>query len=738
MDGGVPSVQGPLTDAAAPLVSIGLPVYNGEKFLDRALQSLRAQAYPNLEIIISDNGSSDRTLEICERHAAEDFRITLLKQIENQGPHANFEAVLERSRGDYFMWSADDDVWLPSFVSRLVNALQERPDACAAMCATERVHEDGSPIDVIRFHNDKNILSDSAIVRGLALCLPRKYNMFIYALYRAPILKRGVKFFPRALGGDRMFVSQFAVAAPLAYVDEVHYVRTHRTDHERTYQAEAARLATKLNQLWAYTRMLASSPVVPAGMKFAIPLLSASYLTFLFRKELYDAKAHLKTRVAMIITFIKRLLEPIFVGAALLVVAALFATNPPPPALMQNSTVYWLAVSLGASAIAFALAKAVRLYFGIRSIERNTKAGLRELSKLSARLGSLKSPPPEVQQDQKQTERLRDSLEAIGQAQRQLEALLRASVERQAYVADGFARSEEQRRESRVLLQALKDALTEIQKHARYSTDLLLSPPDNVDDTLRRESWSYGLNLQNTIRQQVAFAQALEASNIRELYLQQIFSGIERVALPIGAINELSGHQNKVDLLYVCAVAAHRKAKSIFEFGTYQGRTTYHLALANNDVHVTTLDMPPKPDWAYAKYNGIYFRDTEQASRISQLFQDSRDLDTTPHREKYDFVFVDADHTYEGVKNDTLKAFEMLKPGGAIMWHDYAPKSAGLVKFFVEFTKSRPLFRIKGTCLLLHIDGVDPMSFEPNALMASLEADALGDDPHNVANVYHH
>jgi predicted O-methyltransferase YrrM len=284
----------------------------------------------------------------------------------------------------------------------------------------------------------------------------------------------------------------------------------------------------------------------------------------------------------------------------------------------------------------------------------------------------------------------------------------------------------------------LANSVSEIRTHAKYATDLLLSPPGDDNASLERETWSYGLNRQDTVRRQVAFARALEESRIRELYLQEIFPDIEAVDLPIGAINELSGHPNKVDLLYVCAVARQRKAQKIFEFGTYQGRTTYHLTFASDTTEVTTIDMPPRPDWGYAKYSGSYFRNKPQAGRIRQIYEDSRTFDTSPMRVEFDMVFVDADHSYEGVKNDTVKAFELLKPGGVIMWHDYAPKSPGLVRFFTEFTRERPLFRIKRTCLLLHIDNVDPMTFTPLPMIPSLELDHEDKDPHNVANVYHH
>jgi len=199
----------------------------------------------------------------------------------------------------------------------------------------------------------------------------------------------------------------------------------------------------------------------------------------------------------------------------------------------------------------------------------------------------------------------------------------------------------------------------------------------------------------------VAFVRNLEESRIREVYLQELFPGIEAQSVPIGAINELTGHANKTDMLYVTAVAKHVGAAKMFEFGTYMGRTTFHLAHNNPAGQVFTLNLPPEHDPRYAPYLGVLFKGREEEARITQVHSDSREFDTTPYRQQFDFVFVDGDHSYELVKNDTRKAFELLKPGGVIMWHDYAPKSDGLVRFFKEFTQDTPLFRIRSTCLLV-------------------------------------
>lgn len=102
-----------------PKVSIGMPVYNGEKYIREALDSLLAQTLTNFELIISDNASTDTTAEICKEYAKKDSRIRYVRQIENLGPSANFEFVLREAKASYFMWAACDDVWSADWLLNL-------------------------------------------------------------------------------------------------------------------------------------------------------------------------------------------------------------------------------------------------------------------------------------------------------------------------------------------------------------------------------------------------------------------------------------------------------------------------------------------------------------------------------------------------------------------------------------------------------------------------------------------
>ncbi len=117
------NVARPQKTAKAPQVSIGMPVYNGAKFINEALDSLLVQTFTDFELIISDNASTDETEAICRKYAAKDERIRYVRQVENFGGRANFQFLLDEAVGEYFMWAAADDVWLPEYIAACVDSL---------------------------------------------------------------------------------------------------------------------------------------------------------------------------------------------------------------------------------------------------------------------------------------------------------------------------------------------------------------------------------------------------------------------------------------------------------------------------------------------------------------------------------------------------------------------------------------------------------------------------------------
>ena len=229
--------------------------------------------------------------------------------------------------------------------------------------------------------------------------------------------------------------------------------------------------------------------------------------------------------------------------------------------------------------------------------------------------------------------------------------------------------------------------------------------------------------------QEMMLTIAARKSRIREVYATQLFPTLSSISIPIGVIHQESHHANHTDMVYVCGMASAANARRIFEFGTYRGQTTCGLASVCKDAQIYTLNLPPDDDPRYAPYIGMYIARSPDRDRITQIYHDSRTFDTTPYRESMDYIFIDGDHSYHGVKNDTEKALKLLKPGGVIVWHDYAAKSLGVLSYLAEFSQERPLFRLRKTCLAVYVDGVNSETVQIVPMDASLEEQEYGEGP---------
>jgi glycosyltransferase involved in cell wall biosynthesis len=171
----------------APRVSIGMPVYNGEKAIHKALDCLLAQSVSDFEIIISDNASTDATAAICQEYVARDNRIRYFRQPENLGAPRNFRFVLDQARGHYFMWAAHDDLWDPRFIEKCLSALEQDPQVAVAFTRYWVLSRKYAPLKMRYFPDLTFLASDDPFTRvSNYVSLPdftHKANV-IYGLWR--------------------------------------------------------------------------------------------------------------------------------------------------------------------------------------------------------------------------------------------------------------------------------------------------------------------------------------------------------------------------------------------------------------------------------------------------------------------------------------------------------------------------------------------------------------------------
>lgn len=213
-----------------PLVSIGLPVYNGERFLRRTLDSLLAQDYDNFELIISDNASQDNTRDICLQYAARDKRIRYCPNDTNMGMRRNFNRAFLLSSGQYFMWAGDHDLWDGSFISTCLDGLASNPDAVLCYGDTVAIDGDGKVLGSAPRPADTRGVPPAErlrrVIRDMAWYTP------VYGLIRAQALRR-THLATNTHGADIVLLSELSLIGEFHFVPKVLFWYNWFPDDER-------------------------------------------------------------------------------------------------------------------------------------------------------------------------------------------------------------------------------------------------------------------------------------------------------------------------------------------------------------------------------------------------------------------------------------------------------------------------------------------------------------------------
>ena len=186
--------------SAGPRVSIGVPVHNGEPYLEDTLRSLLEQDEPGFEILISDNASSDGTQALCRRLAESDARITYSRSPVNRGAAWNYNRVLEMASAPYFKWAAADDLCQPAFVRRCVEAI-EASDARAVLAYPQTILIDDTGTEIGPMDDSNLDLRDARPASRLRRLLRNRFEWHpIFGVIRTDTLRQtsGIGSFPLA------------------------------------------------------------------------------------------------------------------------------------------------------------------------------------------------------------------------------------------------------------------------------------------------------------------------------------------------------------------------------------------------------------------------------------------------------------------------------------------------------------------------------------------------------------
>jgi len=173
-----------------PKVSIGLPVYNGERFLSVAIESLLGQTFRDFELIICDNASTDGTEALCHHFMRIDPRIRYYRNSKNLGATANFNRTFELADGEYFKWAADDDLCAPDFLKRCVRILEK--DTSLVLCHSEVkfIDENGEFLKTYDYSMLPNIGSPEPHLRFADLIRTKHWCFDIFGLIRTNALRQ--------------------------------------------------------------------------------------------------------------------------------------------------------------------------------------------------------------------------------------------------------------------------------------------------------------------------------------------------------------------------------------------------------------------------------------------------------------------------------------------------------------------------------------------------------------------
>ena len=193
-----------IRDGCWPKVTVGLPTYNGCNRISRAIGSVLAQEYPDLELIISDNGSTDTTMDVCLDLGKKNRCIRYYRQPHNIGVMQNFEFVLRQASGEFFMWLSDDDAFEPGILHRYVRFLSDHPEY-ALVSGRIKYWVGEQPVFC---ENDFRLEQGRGAIRLLAFYLQVVYGSVFYGLMRTALARR----IPlrNRIGGDWHFVAAVA------------------------------------------------------------------------------------------------------------------------------------------------------------------------------------------------------------------------------------------------------------------------------------------------------------------------------------------------------------------------------------------------------------------------------------------------------------------------------------------------------------------------------------------------
>jgi len=233
-----------MNQSEQPLVSIGLPVFNGEDYLEDAIDSILSQTYKNIEIVICDNASTDRTSAIVDSYCRNDDRIKYHRHDINLGAARNYNSTFELSNGKYFKWAAHDDIMHKNYIEQCVKSLEKDSSTSLVQSLVGQIDETGT-VTKHKYTGINDIFPEDMSICSQYQVLMQKRGAWvrIFGLIRSDILKN-TPLIDKYVGSDLTLLGELGLNGKVKDIDsELFWRREHtRTSTRGEFKARRKRL----------------------------------------------------------------------------------------------------------------------------------------------------------------------------------------------------------------------------------------------------------------------------------------------------------------------------------------------------------------------------------------------------------------------------------------------------------------------------------------------------------------
>ncbi|WP_419662183.1 glycosyltransferase family 2 protein [Desulfosarcina variabilis] len=240
------------------IVSIGLPVYNGENYIEKTLKCLTQQSYKNIEILISDNASTDKTAEICDYFASMDKRVKFFRNKINRGATWNYNYVFYKSKGEYFKWAAHDDLISKFFIEKCIQILDNNPDIL--LCHSKILEIDEND-NFIKTYPSRNYHHNNTVRRVFEYFKRPHAQCAVFGVFRSSALSK-TRLIESFYQADRVLIAEILLRGFVFQIPEyLFFKRSHPNQHWKIHNTKSKTIEwydpnIKLRKVFTHWRLL--------------------------------------------------------------------------------------------------------------------------------------------------------------------------------------------------------------------------------------------------------------------------------------------------------------------------------------------------------------------------------------------------------------------------------------------------------------------------------------------------